>query len=82
MDWPAYVLAILGIAAAVSTVVTTLFSRGRNKSTIDQLNTVIDAYKDSEKQKDQKIAYLQGQNYNKDMTIEGLNDARRKRKKS
>lgn len=72
MNYPAVILAVLGIAAAAG-VLTAYYRRSEGKETISLLETNIQAYKDSEKLKDARIAYLQGQLVSKDETIDNLN---------
>lgn len=71
MQLPIIILAVIGIIGAAA-VTTAYFSRGRGKATIDLLQTNIDAYKDSEKLKDTRITYLEGQLVVKDETIKRL----------
>ena len=66
------ILAILGIAAAISTVLATIFSRSRGKNSLDLLQSNINAYKDAEKLKDARIVYLEGQLVIKDETIKRI----------
>lgn len=73
MDLPAIILAILAITVAAGGT-TAYFNRGRGKATIDLLQANIDAYKDSEKLKDARIVYLEGQLVIKDETIKRLLD--------
>lgn len=71
MELPSIILATLGIAAAAG-VLTAYYRRSEGKETISLLETNITAYKDSEKLKDQRIAYLEGQLVTKDETIKRL----------
>lgn len=68
---PSLVLAGIAIAGAAGAL-TAYFLRGRGKETIELLETNISAYKDSEKLKNQRIAYLEGQIIIKDETIKRL----------
>lgn len=79
MDYPTVILAVLGIAAAAG-VLTAYYRRSEGKETISLLETNITAYKDSEKLKDARIAYLQGQLVSKDETINNLNELLKKKK--
>lgn len=65
------IIATLGIIAAAGGVVA-YFARSRGQETIKLLQTNIDAYKDSEKLKDARIFYLEGQLTVKDETIKRL----------
>lgn len=65
------ILAILALAVAGGTTAA-YFWRSRGKETIELLQTNIQAYKDSEKLKDQKITYLEGQLVIKDETIKRI----------
>lgn len=78
MDLPSIILAVLGIAAAAG-VLTAYYRRSEGKETISLLETNITAYKDSEKLKDARIAYLQGQLVSKDETINNLNELLKKK---
>lgn len=71
MDYIKLALAILA-AATVAGGATTWFARGRGTETIKLLQTNIDAYKDSERLKDARISYLEGQLITKDETIKRL----------
>lgn len=71
MDFPTEILAILGIVAAAGTL-TAYFFRSRGNESIRLLEINIQAYKDAEKLKDQRIAYLEGQLLVKDETIKRL----------
>lgn len=71
MELPTTILAILGIAAVMGAV-SAYYARGRGVGTITLLQTNIQAYKDAEKLKDQRIAYLEGQLTIKDETIKRL----------
>lgn len=79
MNYPAIILAVLGIAAAAG-VLTAYYRRSEGKETISLLETNITAYKDSEKLKDARIAYLQGQLVSKDETINNLNELLKKKR--
>lgn len=71
MDISAIILAVIGVIAASGAVVA-YFARSRGTETISLLQTNIDAYKDSEKLKDARIFYLEGQLTVKDETIKKL----------
>lgn len=71
MNVASAILAILGVAA-VAGVLTAYYKRSEGKETISLLETNVQAYKDSEKLKDQRIAYLEGQLVIKDETIKRL----------
>lgn len=71
MESSEIILAVLGVVAAAGGVAA-YYTRGRGVGTIDLLQKNIDAYKDSEKLKDQRIAYLEGQLVIKDETIKRL----------
>lgn len=71
MNYISIILAALTIAALAGGV-TAYFKRSAGKETIELLQTNIDAYKDAEKLKDQRIAYLEGQLVIKDETIKRL----------
>lgn len=71
MELPAEILAVLGIVAAGGAL-TAYFSRSRGNESIRLLELNVTAYKDSEKLKDQRIAYLEGQLFVKDETIKRL----------
>lgn len=71
MDIATVILAILGIATAAGAL-TAYYRRSAGHETISLLETNIAAYKDSEKLKDQRIAYLEGQLLTKDETIKRL----------
>lgn len=62
-------ITLVGIAGAS----TAWFARSRGANTINLLKTNIEAYKDSEKLKDSRISYLEGQLVAKDETIKNLN---------
>lgn len=79
MDYPTIILATLGIAAAAG-FLTAYYRRSEGKETISLLETNITAYKDSEKLKDARIAYLQGQLVAKDETINNLNELLKKKR--
>lgn len=79
MNLPTIILAILGIAAAAG-VLTAYYRRSEGKETISLLETNIQAYKDSERLKDGRISYLQGQLVSKDETINNLNELLKKKK--
>lgn len=71
MDLPTLITAIIGVAVAAGAV-TAFYKRSEGQGTIDLLQTNIQAYKDAEKLKDQRIAYLEGQLVTKDETIKKL----------
>lgn len=71
MELPSIILAVIGVLAASGGVVA-YFARSRGTETIKLLQTNIDAYKDSEKLKDARIFYLEGQLTVKDETIKRL----------
>lgn len=71
MDVPAIILSIIGVATGAG-VLTAYYRRGEGRETISLLETNIQAYKDSEKLKDSRIAYLEGQLVTKDETIKRL----------
>lgn len=73
MDIPTIILGVLGIAA-IAGALAAWFSRSRGTETIKLLQANIDAYKDAEKLKDQRIAYLEGQVVSKDNTIQALTE--------
>lgn len=77
MQLPSIILAILGIAAA-SGVITAYYRRSEGQETIKLLQINVQAYKDAEKLKDARIAYLEGQLVTKDETIKRLlNDSQK-----
>lgn len=71
MNYPTIILAILGMAAMAGGV-TAYYKRSEGQETISLLQANIQAYKDSEKLKDSRIAYLEGQLIVKDETIKRL----------
>lgn len=71
MNLPTLILAVLGIAAAAGGL-TAWYKRSEGTGTIKLLETNISAYKDSERLKDQRIAYLEGQLVIKDETIKRI----------
>lgn len=71
MNYISVILSILGLVALAGTA-TAYFKRSAGMGTIELLRTNIEAYKDSEKLKDQRIAYLEGQLVIKDETIKRL----------
>lgn len=71
MDLPSAILATLAIAAAAGGL-TAYYRRSEGKQTISLLETNVGAYKDAERLKDQRIAYLEGQLVTKDETIKRL----------
>lgn len=87
MDWPAIVLAILGISAAIATVLTPLLNRGRNTSAVKSMQLTLDQYKITDQLKDQQLTakdqeldYLKNQLYDKDQIIKVFTNARKKNK--
>lgn len=72
METPQIILAVMGIAVAAGGV-TAYFKRSEGQATISLLETNIKAYQDSEKLKDARITYLEGQIVGKDETIKNLN---------
>lgn len=68
MNIPTIILSILGIAASAG-VLAAYYKRAGGLETIKLLQINIDAYKDAEKLKDERIKYLEGQVYSKDQTI-------------
>jgi hypothetical protein len=71
MDIPEIVLAVLAVIAALA-VAAAYYARGRGVETIKLLQANIGAYKDSERLKDARISYLEGQLITKDETIKRL----------
>lgn len=71
MDYSTVIVAVLGVAAAAGGIAA-WFSRSRGTDTVKLLQANIDAYKDSEKLKDARIFYLEGQLVVKDETIKRL----------
>lgn len=67
----AITLSVLGIIGSLGGLAA-WFSRSRGLQTINLLEKNIEAYKDSEKLKDDRIAYLEGQLLVKDETIKRL----------
>ena len=65
-------LAILSLASLAGAA-SIWFARGRGSETIKLLQINIQTYKDAEKLKDQKIAYLEGQLTTANETIKNLN---------
>lgn len=76
MDVPELIVAIIALAVAAGAAVA-FFARSKGTETISLLQANIDAYKDSEKLKDARIVYLEGQLVVKDETIKRIlkNDA-------
>lgn len=72
MDTPQLILAVLAVISSLGGA-SAWFARSRGVSTVSLLKTNIEAYKDAEKLKDARIAYLEGQNTSKDETIKNLN---------
>lgn len=80
MDIPQIIVAVVAVAAAAGGIAA-YFSRSQGTNTIKLLQTNIDAYKDSEKLKDARIFYLEGQLTVKDETIKRLlNDGNQSKK--
>lgn len=71
MNVASIILSVLGLISAAG-IVTAYFARSRGKETIDLLQANINAFKDSEKLKDARIFYLEGQLTVKDETIKRL----------
>lgn len=71
MDLPTIILAVLAVAVAAGGI-TAYYKRSAGEQTISLLQANIQAYKDAEKLKDQRIAYLEGQLVIKDETIKRL----------
>ena len=71
MNAPTIILSTLGIIAAAGGM-TAYFKSSAGKSNRELLESNVEAYKDSAKLKDQRIAYLEGQVYSKDLTIDKL----------
>lgn len=71
MDLPEVVLAVVAVITSLGGI-TAWFARSRGTDTISLLQTNINAYKDSEKLKDARIIYLEGQLVVKDETIKRL----------
>lgn len=76
MNYFVALAAILGIAITAGGI-SVWFKRGQGNESIKLLQTNIAAYKDAEKLKDQRIAYLEGQVYSKDETIKRLSEEKR-----
>lgn len=71
MDIAAGILTVFSLVA-VAGAASVWFARGRGNETIRLLELNVQSYKDAEKLKDQKIAYLEGQLLIKDETIKRL----------
>lgn len=71
METSEVILAVIAIAAAAGGV-TAYYKRSAGVESIRLLQINIQSYKDSEKLKDQRIAYLEGQLVIKDETIKRL----------
>ena len=71
MNIPQIILVIVAVAAAFGATAA-YFSRSQGTNTIRLLQQNIEAYKDAEKMKDERIKYLEGQIYSKDQTIAKL----------
>lgn len=81
MNIPAEIAATITIVGALGLLVV-WFGRSRGNETIRLLEINIQGYKDAEKFKDQRIAYLEGQLIIKDETIKRLISADKSPKKS
>lgn len=81
MNTASLVLTTLGIIGTLGGLAA-WFSRSRGLQTINLLEKNIEAYKDSEKLKDDRIAYLEGQLLVKDETIKRLLNDGKSNKKS
>lgn len=66
------ILVILSVSAAIGALSAAYSLKGRSTGNRQLLESNIQAYKDNEKLKDQRIAYLEGQVYSKDETIQKL----------
>lgn len=71
MDLPALILAILGVIATLGGTAA-YFKASAGESNRKLLESNISAYKDAEKLKDARIAYLEGQLIIKDETLKRL----------
>lgn len=71
MNLLSIVLAVLGITATVG-IGWAYFRASAGKANRELLESNIVAYQDAIKLKEQRIAYLEGQVYSKDQTIEKL----------
>lgn len=71
MDLPEVILAVIGVVAAAG-LVTAYYKRSEGTESVRLLQTNVQAYKDAEKLKDQKITYLEAQVYEKDQIIKRL----------
>lgn len=71
MELPTTIVSALTVVGALA-LLTAYYARGRGVGTIKLLETNIQAYKDAEKLKDQRIAYLEGQLTVKEETIKRL----------
>lgn len=71
MDTSQIILAIIGVVASLGAT-TAYFKRSSGVETIKLLQQNVDAYKDSERLKDARIAYLEGQLITKDETIKRI----------
>lgn len=71
MDIPEVILAIIGVVAAAG-LVTAYYKRSEGTESIRLLQTNIQAYKDAEKLKDQRITFLEAQVYEKEQIIKRL----------
>lgn len=72
MNIPTFLISISGLAAIIAGLATIYYRRDASQESIKLLQINIGAYKDSEKLKDQRIAYLEGQLVIKDETIKRL----------
>lgn len=71
MELPSAILAVVAVIVAAGGV-TAYYKRSAGVESIKLLQINVAAYKDSEKLKDQRIAYLEGQLVIKDETIKRL----------
>lgn len=72
MELSQTILAAMAVVVAAGATAA-YFARSRGTETIKLLQANIQAYKDAEKLKDQRITYLEGQIVAKDETIKNLN---------
>lgn len=71
MNFPEVILAVIAVIVGAAGVAV-YFKGSAGENTIKLLQTNIQAYKDSEKLKDSRIAYLEGQLVTKEETIKRL----------
>lgn len=71
MEISEIVIAVIAVTSAIGGAAA-FYGSQRGKGTVKLLQANIEAYKDSEKLKDQRIAYLEGQLVIKDETIKRL----------